>query len=335
MMLPMPAGFRPFAGLKIGHAQDGVSLTGCTIFLCEAGMIAACDIRGGATGSREIDVLTPGHLAPHIHALVLAGGSAFGLDAASGVMKWCEERGVGLDVGITRVPIVSAANLFDLAIGDKSTSLPPPHYRHPNAEMGYTACTTATEFPAAEGNVGAGTGCTVGKLLGMSCSMKSGIGCWTETVHSAGEAVRVSALAAVNAFGDICDPDSGRILAGTRRSADSREFLDTAAALRSGAAREFVIGANTVLVAVVTDAALTRPEASRLAIMASAGFARTIRPAFSTFDGDIVFALSVGKRRADINALGAAAAEATARAIVRGVTQAQPAGGIPSQSVNS
>src|SRR5580658_5886845 len=166
MMLSMPAGFGPFAGLKIGHAQDGVSLTGCTVILCESGMVAACDIRGGATGSREIDVLAPGHLAPHIHALVFAGGSAFGLDSAGGVMKWCEERGAGLDVGVARVPIVSAANLFDLAIGDKSISLPPPHHRHPNAEMGYAACSTAAEFPVAEGNVGAGTGCTVGKLLG-------------------------------------------------------------------------------------------------------------------------------------------------------------------------
>jgi L-aminopeptidase/D-esterase-like protein len=264
--------------LKIGQAQDDISLTGCTVLLCEASMIAACDIRGGATSSREIDVLAPGRLAPHIHALVLAGGSAFGLDAA---------------------------------------------------------CTTAAKFPVAEGNVGAGAGCTVGKFLGMPCSTKSGIGCWTETIQSAGETFRVSALAAVNAFSDICDPDSGRILAGARRSIDSREFLDTAGALLSGATREFVIGTNTVLVAVATDPALTRPEASRLAIMASAGFARTVRPVFSTFDGDIVFALSFGKRRADINALGAAAAEVTARAIVRGVTEARPAGGIPSLSAKS
>jgi len=322
----MPEGFGPIAGLKVGHAQDEEALTGCTVLLCEQGMVAACEVRGGAVGERELETLRPTHLVERIHALVFAGGSAFGLDAAAGVMRWCEERGIGFDTGVARVPIVPAAILFDLRLGNPQ--------RRPDAAMGYAAAQAAVEVPVAEGNVGAGTGCSVGKLFGIARATKSGIGCCTEELtprHSppAIEVVRVAALAAVNAFGDVRDPETGRILAGARAAADSWEFVDTAAAMRHGAVRESFADPNTVLVAVATNAALTRLECQRLAVMSSAGMARAISPTHTTFDGDIVFALSAGNVPADVNALGAAAAEAVARAIVRSVTKAQPAGALP------
>ncbi len=335
----MVGGFGPIARLKIGHAQDDRALTGCTVLLAEAGMVAACDIRGGAVGERELATLQPGHLVERIHALVFAGGSAFGLEAASGVMRWCEERGIGFDTGVARVPIVPAAILFDLRIGDAK--------RHPDAAMGYAAAQAAAQSrpdaPVAEGNVGAGTGATVGKLFGIARATKTGIGCWTEELRGG---VRVAVLAAVNAFGDIRDPDTGRILAGARtsaarsqgcsgrlRRAGAHKFVDTAAAMRHGTIRKgfadpFRVNPNTVLVAVATSAALSRLEAHRLAVMATAGMSRVVSPAHTTFDGDVVFALSVGDAPADVNALGAAAAEAVARAIVRGVTQARSAGGV-------
>ena len=324
----MAAGFGPIPGVKIGHAQDEAALTGCTVFLCEQGAVAACDVRGGAAGERELEPLRPGHVVERIHALLFAGGSAFGLDAAGGVMRWCEERGIGFDTGVVKVPIVPAVILFDLRIGDPR--------RRPDAAMGYEAAEAtaraAIDAPVAEGNVGAGIGATVGKLLGIECAMKAGIGCWTEEVAAsdgAGECVRISALAAVNAFGDIRDPETGRILAGARVSEDSRDFADTAAAMRRGMVRKGFGESNTVLAAVATNAALSKHEAQRLATMAASGMPRVVTPVHTRFDGDVVFALSVGERHADVNALGAAAADAVAHAIVRGVTQARSAGGAP------
>ncbi len=327
----MGAGFGPIPGLKIGHAQDEAALTGCTVLLAEEGMAAACDVRGGAVGERELETLRVGHIVERIHALVFAGGSAFGLDAASGVMRWCEERGIGFDTGVAKIPIVPAVILFDLRIGDPK--------RRPDAAMGYAAAEAAAKSRSdariVEGNTGAGTGATVGKLFGIDRAMKAGIGCWTEEV-SAPEArgkILVAALAAVNAFGDIRDSETGRILAGARLAKDSREFADTAAAMRRGAVRKGFVDPNTVLAAVATDAALTREEAQRLATMATGGVQRVVSPAHTTFDGDVVFALSLGRadagRKADVNALGAAAAEAVARAIVRGATEARSAGSVP------
>jgi L-aminopeptidase/D-esterase-like protein len=323
----MPPGFGPIAGLAVGHAQDERVLTGCTVLIAERGMTAACEVRGGATGTRELGVLEPGHIAEKIHALVFAGGSAFGLDAASGVVHWLAERGIGFDAGVARVPIVPAAILFDLAIGDSS--------RRPDAEMGYQAASAAGSGPVAEGNVGAGAGATVGKLCGIQQGMKAGIGCWTEECAGArGETVRVAALAAVNAFGDVRDPVTGRLLAGARAAPGARELLDTAAALRRGQApagfgRPPSPASHTVLVAVATDAALDHIAARRVAVMAGAGMARVLSPAFTRFDGDIVFAISCGERQAAVEAVGAAAADAVANAIVRGVTQARSAGGLP------
>ena len=323
----MPPGFGPIVGLEVGHAQDEGALTGCTVFIARDGMTAACDVRGGATGSRELGVLDPGHLAGKIHGLVFAGGSAFGLDAASGVVRWLEERGIGFDAGVARVPIVPAAILFDLAVGEAA--------RRPDAAMGYQAAAGASPAPVAEGNVGAGTGASVGKLCGLAQAMKAGIGCWTEECAGAnGQAVRVASLAAVNAFGDVRDPVTGHLLAGTRVAPDLPQLLDTAAAMRRGQAppgfgRATMPPANTVLVSVVTDAALDRIALQRVAVMASAGMARALSPAFTRFDGDIVFALSCGDRAAAVESVGAAAADSVANAIVRGVTQARPAGGLP------
>jgi len=368
----MPAGFGPIAGLKIGHAQDERALTGCTVLLfdpanvpsgAEQGMVAACEVRGGAVGERELETLRPGHLVERIHAVVLSGGSAFGLETATGVMRWCEERGIGFDTGVARIPIVPAAILFDLRVGDPQ--------RRPDAAMGYAAAEAAAQAtidaPVAEGNVGAGTGATVGKLLGIARATKAGIGCWTEDLAPASKAVAgsagpeivsVAALAAVNAFGDVRDPDSGEIIAGARvvsaqqdAPRASRElqggsaaasggnvarrgkkgatkFVDTAATMRRGTMRRGFADPSTVLVAIASNAALTRIEAQRVAVMASAGMARVISPAHTMFDGDVVFALSIGSAKADVNALGAAAAEAVARAIVRGVTQARSVAGV-------
>jgi len=323
----MPAGFGPIAGLKVGHAHDERALTGCTVLIADAGMVAAYDVRGGATGTRELGALEPGHLAERIHGLVFAGGSAFGLDAATGVVRWLEEHGEGFDAGVARVPIVPAAVIFDLALGDAK--------RRPDAAMGYQAASAAGAGTVAEGNEGAGMGASVGKLGGMERAMKAGIGCWTEECAGArGSTVRVTALAVVNAFGDVRDPQTGRLIAGTRTSAGSRELLDTAEALRRGLGPTAfgdagAVQGNTVLVAVATDAALTRVEAGRVAVMASAGMARALSPAFTRFDGDIVFALSCGSGAASVDAIGAAAAKAVAQAIVRGATQARSASGLP------
>jgi L-aminopeptidase/D-esterase-like protein len=335
----MPEGFGPLAGLRVGHAQDEEGLTGCTVFLASQGAIAACEVLGGAAGERELETLQPAHLVERIDAILFTGGSAFGLDAAGGVMRWCEEHNIGFDTGVARVPIVPAAVVFDLRLGAR---------RRPDAAMGYAAAQAAADgpegSPVAEGNVGAGAGCTVGKLLGLSSAMKSGIGCWTERLHGVSGSATVAALAVVNAFGDVLDPTSGQILAGARRSIVPGEFLNMAVAMREGAEgagfadkrsadRGFAdrenIDPNTVLVAVATDAALSRVEASRVARMAAAGMARTISPAHTTFDGDIIFVLSVGGVRANVNAIGIAGAQAVARAIVRGVTQASSAAGVP------
>lgn len=337
----MPAGFAHIAGLKIGHADDLRARTGCTVFLAEGGMVAACRVLGGAVGERELETMRRGHVVQRIHAVVLAGGSAFGLDAACGVMRWCEERGIGFDTGRSRdgsahtirVPIVPAAILYDFGVGETSTEFgPAPRPRHPDAAMGYAAAAAAFAAPAdtplAEGRAGVGAGCTVGKLFGIERSCDAGAGCWTEEISGG---ARVSAFAAVNAFGDVLDPDTGRILAGTRAAKDSREFIDTAAAIRAGiAGPRFggssqappARGTSTVLAVVATNATLTHDEAERLAELAAPGMARVLSPAHTQFDGDILFALAPAPPdsmlRADVDALGRAAAEAVARAIARG-----------------
>ena len=316
------------SGLLVGHAQDHKALTGCTVILCPAGAVGGVDQRGGAPGTRETDLLHPMHLVQRVHAVVLAGGSAFGLDAASGVMRYLEEQGVGYDTRVARVPIVPAAILFDLAVGDASV--------RPDAAMGYLACLNARSERPAEGNVGAGTGATVGKILGIGQAMKSGIGTASLEI---GAGVVVGALVAVNSFGDVIDPSSGQILAGARsrepgqlRVGEPGYFADTLQVMQRSVSRPslgFPSREHTVIGVVATNARLTKEEANRVALMAHDGLARTIRPAHTALDGDTIFALATGKRRADANVIGAFAAQVTAEAILRAVRSARPAAGLP------
>lgn len=311
-------GLTSIPGIQVGHFSDFDGLTGCTVILCEQGAVAGVDVCGGATGAEELLVLDPGHIAPVIHGLVLAGGSAFGLEAASGVRRFLEQRKVGFPAGPAKVPIVPCAILFDLALGN-------PRAR-PTREMGEAAAAAATSQPEAEGAVGAGVGATIGKALGMRCAMKSGIGAASTEIPSS--RVRVAALAAVNAFGDVRHPNTGAIVAGARRSPTSREFLDTHRWLLAGGAPSASFS-HTTLIVVATDAALTKASAARLAQMAQAGVARTISPVFTPVDGDLVFALSTSNKQADLITLGAAAAAVVSEAILRAVTLAPTLGGIP------
>jgi L-aminopeptidase/D-esterase-like protein len=315
-------------GIKVGHADDPRALTGCTVVLCEHGAVGGVDQRGGAPGTRETDLLRPMHLVQKVHAVLLAGGSAFGLDAATGVMKYLEERGIGFNAQVARVPIVPAAILFDLGLGDSKV--------RPDAPMGYRACENASTQPPAEGNAGAGMGASVGKILGAGGAMKAGLG--TASVDLGGGCV-VGALAAVNALGDVVDPKTGRILAGTRpaklgpvRLGGKGPFADSLAVMKGlvgKTAMRFASRANTVIGVVATNAALTKDEANQVAQMAHDGLARAVRPAHTLFDGDTIFALSTGEKNVDVNIVGAYAAEAMAQAIVRAVLQAKAAGGLP------
>ncbi|MFC2029118.1 P1 family peptidase [Chloroflexota bacterium] len=315
-------------GILVGHADDQEALTGCTVVLCEAGAVGGVDQRGGAPGTRETDLLRPVHLVQRVHGVLLAGGSAFGLDAATGVMRYLEERGVGFDARVARVPIVPAAVLFDLAVGDAQV--------RPDAEMGMRACQNASTERPAEGNVGAGAGATVGKILGMGQAMKAGLG---TASMDAGGGVVVGAIVAVNAFGDVVDPASGEILAGTRSKAvgplrlgSPDYFADTLQVMKSKIGRTtlgFATRGHTVIGVVATNAQLTKEEANKVAAMAHDGLARTIRPAHTMFDGDTLFALATGKCRANVNTVGAFAAEVMASAVVRAARCAQPAAGLP------
>jgi L-aminopeptidase/D-esterase-like protein len=309
-------------GIKVGHAQDEMAATGCTVVLCEDGAVGGVDQGGGAPGTRETDPLRPMHLVQQVHAIVLSGGSAFGLDAATGVVRWLEARGVGFDVGVARVPIVPAAILFDLGLGSATV--------RPTAEMGFQACEAATEETPAEGSVGVGTGASVGKILGMEHAVKSGVG--TASVRLNDELV-VGALVAVNAMGDVVDPASGAPLAGPRAEAGSGEsFVNTLDIMRQMARREdmgFGGGVNTVIGVVATNARLDKEGANKVAQMAQDGVARAVRPAHTMVDGDTLFALATGAVSADVNLIGAFAAEVVAQAIVRAVRRARSLAGLP------
>ncbi len=316
-------------GIEVGHAQDDAALTGCTVILCRKGAVAGVDVRGSAPGTRETDLLDPINLVHKVHAILLAGGSAFGLDAASGVMRYLEEQKIGFNAGIIRVPIVPAAILFDLNIGDRKV--------RPNDEMGYQACLAASKA-AAEGNVGAGSGATVGKLFGMPLAMKSGVG--SASIHVGG--VVVGAIVAVNSLGDVVDPDEGRIIAGLRsgrigplRVGGKNYFADTVAMMKKPLGRT-ILGlasrTNTVIGAVATNARLTKAEATKVAQMAHDGLARAIRPAHTMLDGDTIFALSTGNKKSYVTAIGTFAAEAMLQAILRAVKMAAPVGGLPGLS---
>jgi L-aminopeptidase/D-esterase-like protein len=311
----------------VGHAQDAEALTGCTVILCRRGAVAGVDVRGGAPGTRETDLLNPINLVQRVHAVLLAGGSAFGLDAAAGVMRYLEERHIGFKAGVAAVPIVPAAILFDLDLGN-------PKVR-PDATMGYAACRAASRARPPEGNVGAGAGASVGKLLGTALAMKSGLG--TASLRTGG--VVVGAIAAVNAFGDVLDPATGQLVAGLRSGKvgllpiGGGGFLaDTLAVMNTPLGRRLLSLAqrtNTVIGAVATNARLSKDGATKVAQMAHDGLARAIRPAHTMLDGDTLFALSTGEARADVTTIGALAAEAVSQAILRAVRLAVPAGGLP------
>lgn len=306
-------------GLRVGHWTNVEAATGCTVILCPEGAVAGVDVRGGAPGTRETDLLNPACMVEKVHAICLAGGSAYGLGAADGVMHWLEEHGYGFDVRVARVPIVPTAVIFDLALGRADI--------RPDAAAGYTACEAASAGPIAEGNVGAGTGATVGKVLGYHCGMKGGLG--TASLCINGDVV-VAALAVVNAAGDIVDSKTNRIVAGARR-ADGQGFADIMATLAGGvgASRESWGARNTTLGVVATNVALTKAGANKVAQVAQTGLARSIRPVHTLIDGDVVFALSLGDKSGDPGVIGALAAEVLSAAIVRAVRAAETLHGMP------
>ena len=300
------------AGLRVGHHTDARRPTGCTVVLAEAGATCSVDVRGAAPGTRETDLLDPVNSVEQVHAVLLAGGSAFGLDAASGVVAWLEARGIGQPVGPARVPIVPAAILFDLWVGDPSV--------RPDAESGRLACEAAVDRAPEEGSVGAGAGATVGKLWGIERAMKGGVG--TASLRIGG--ATVAALIVVNAVGDVIDPTSGRPIAGAR-SEDGRRLIGTTATLLAGGLPPRLQPAMaTTIGCVATDLALTKAQCRLLARCAHDGLARTIDPVHTAFDGDTLFALATGRSRASVHpvALGAAVAAVTARAVLRAVAAA-------------
>ena len=322
-------------GVLVGHATDQIGLTGCTavLFDASAGAVVGVDVRGSSPGTRETDLLSPIGRVGETHAILLTGGSAFGLGAAGGVVSYLEEKGVGYDVGVARIPIVPAAVIFDLAAGDSAA--------RPGEPMGYEAAAAAGSGKFAQGSVGAGTGATVGKVLGLERAMKGGLGS-----ASAGlpEGLVVAAIAVVNAFGDVRDPSTGRIVAGPRLSdgtlADSVEHL-------AEAARFMRWGNNTTLGIVATNARLTRPQATKVAQMAQDGLARTISPVHTSIDGDTVFAASIGgppneETRgsngdpigvvAAPDVVGAFGARVMAEAVLRAVHVARGVSGLPAVS---
>lgn len=298
-------------GIKIGHDQNLEAGTGCTVIICEDGGTTGVDVRGGAPGTRETDLMNPINLVDKVHAILLAGGSAFGLDASSGVMEYLEKIGVGFDVGVTRVPIVTGAVIFDLTAGKCDV--------RPDKLMGYRACVNANNIMCPEGNIGAGTGATVGKALGMDYCMKGGLGTFAIKV---GE-LMIGAIVAVNCFGDIIDSSTGKIIAGTLNK-DKNGFANTETIMLENYADSSALSfsSNTTIAAVVTNAALTKAQANKVASMAHDGYARAINPIHTMNDGDTIFAMSTGNVQADTNVVGMLAAKVVEKAIVSAVRKA-------------
>lgn len=304
-------------GIRVGHASDLDACTGCTVILCEEGAIGGVDVRGWASGTRGLDPMGPHHLVDKVHGVLLAGGSAFGLEAAAGVMRYLEERSVGFDVGVTKVPIVPGAILFDLGIGDFRT--------RPDAAMGYRACQAAVDEGIEEGSVGAGTGATVGKLFGVRHAMKGGVGIASLELSGG---IRVWALAAVNAFGDVRDPSTGAIIAGARDPVTGKP-ADTFLQMKQGRLRRAFHTQSTTLAVIATNARLTKGEAILAARMGQGGLARTIFPVHTAFDGDVIFALATGEVEGDVNLVGQAGSEMVAAAVLRAIKTATSLGGVP------
>lgn len=307
-------------GILVGHAQDFEAITGCTVVLCPEGAVAGVDQRGGGPGTRETDLLNPVNNVEKIHAVMLAGGSAFGLDAAGGAVRWLEENDYGYEVGVAKVPLVPAAILFDLPIGK-------PDVR-PDAEMGYQACLNASDQPPAQGSVGAGTGATVGKLMGFDHATKGGIG--TASIELEG-GIKIGAIMAVNPVGEVVDPSNGEILAGVR-NLEEGGFIPALEVIRDTGDKHLMnkaIKSNTVIGVVATNARLTKAQAAKVAQMGQAGVTRTIRPAHTQHDGDTLFALATGEVEANVSLVGAFAAEVVAQATLNAVKNAKGMGGVP------
>ncbi len=314
------------AGLKVGHFTDTRRPTGVTVILTEEGATAGVDVRGAAPGTRETDLLAPQNLVQQVHAIMLAGGSAFGLDAATGVVRWLEEHNYGFPTGPAKVPIVPAAILYDLGVGDAKI--------RPDAAAGYKACQAATTNAPAEGNVGAGAGATVGKLFGGNRAMKGGLG--TASIQlkdqKTGATLTVGAIVAVNAVGDVLDPTTGKILAGAR-TPDGKAIMGSMNAILRGETLPPSLGGTATTIGVVaTDAKLDKAQCGKVAQMAHDGLARTINPVHTMSDGDTLFALATGKsnRTGNVTLIGALAAEAMAQAVVRAIKAAQSLPNLPS-----
>jgi L-aminopeptidase/D-esterase-like protein len=313
-------GITDVSGVKVGHFTDKRRPTGCTVILFDKGAVAGVDVRGSAPGTRETDLLRPTNTVNRVNAILLSGGSAYGLDAATGVMRFLEERGEGYKVGPLVVPIVPAAILFDLGLGDSKI--------RPDAEAGYRACLDATNGPVIEGSAGAGAGATVGKLFGVKHAMKSGIG--TASVQVGGTDIIVAAIVAVNAVGDVYNPHDGRLLAGARNS-DGKSLINAMQQIKQGYGVRAQAGTNTTIGVVATNAAFTKTQATKIAQMAHDGYARAIRPVHTAFDGDAIFSACTctSSQRVEVSMIGAIAAEAMAEAIVRAVKAATSLPGLP------
>lgn len=304
-------------GIKVGHSSDFKGYTGCTVILCEQGAVSGIDVRGSAPGTRQVDALNVGHIVEKVHAVLLSGGSSFGLDAATGVSRYLEEKGVGFDVGITRIPIVPTAVIFDLFFGD--------YKARPTAGMGYEACVNATE-EVQEGSVGAGTGAVIGKLFELQRAMKGGLGTCSVAMP---DGLKVGGIVVVNAFGDIIDNITGKIIVGLRKSEDSDEFANTVSSLKQGIVKKQFGIVNTTLGVVATNARFNKRDITKVAQMAQNGMVKTISPVHTTFDGDLVFAMSMGEVEADINKVGVLAEFVLSESIKRAVKKADGFGIVP------
>jgi L-aminopeptidase/D-esterase-like protein len=309
----MTSSITDVAGIEVGHFTDTRRPTGCTVVLARGSAVGAVDVRGAAPGTRETDLLAPDNVVERVHGILLAGGSAWGLDAAGGVMRWLDEQGVGMTVGPARLPIVPGAVLFDLPLGDQRI--------RPDAAAGYAACQAASRQAPAEGNVGAGAGAVIGKIFGFHRAMKGGIGSASITI----EGVTVGAIVACNALGDVIDPDTAQVIAGARTD-DGKGLLDTRRALLRGETpKPMLAGSNTTIGVIATDAVLTKVQAGRLATQGHDGLARSINPVHTLSDGDTLFALATGASGKSLGmmTLGAMAAEVCAQAVVRAIRAAR------------
>ena len=303
--------------IRIGHAQDMEHATGCTVIICENGAPAGVDVRGGGPASRETELLRPVADCTGIHALLLSGGSAFGLDAAGGVMEYLEERNIGFDVGVTKVPLVCESCLFDLNVAS--------HRVRPDKKMGYEACIQSEQNKPVMGNVGAGTGASVGKLGGIQTAMKSGLGMYAVQLGD----LKIGAIVAVNALGDVYDYKTGKRLAGMRTN-DGKDWADSEQVLyKLYNQKKNLFHQNTTIGAIITNAKFDKTHMNKIAAMAQNGYARSIRPVHTTADGDSIYALSVGEIEADLNVTGTLAAQVMAEAIKNAVLEAKPAYGLP------